>query len=96
MNSTDETQGQPLAERVEARVTELEEALSDLAPGDTKARTDIEMSLVVAGSLMTGDNSHPSEVVASQLNDWLERNKHLAITATPSRGPEPTPDSKAE
>ena len=96
VTSTDETRGQPLAERVEARVAELEQAMSGLDPSDTRGRADIEQALSTAQSLTTGDLSHPSEVVASQLNDWLERNKHLGMTATPPRGPAPPLDSRAE
>jgi hypothetical protein len=31
---------------------------------------------------MTGDLAHPSDVVARDLNRWLERNKHLAQDIT--------------
>jgi hypothetical protein len=34
---------------------------------------------------MTGDLAHPSEVVARDLNRWLERNKHLAQEITRAR-----------
>jgi hypothetical protein len=36
---------------------------------------------------MTGDLAHPSDVVARDLNHWLERNKHLVkhITAASAR-----------
>ena len=31
---------------------------------------------------MTGDLAHPSDVVARNLNRWLERNKHLGQEIT--------------
>jgi hypothetical protein len=39
---------------------------------------------------MTGDIAHPSDVVARDLNCWLERNKHLAQDTTRrQRSPNP-------
>jgi len=77
-NSTDATRGQPLAARVLARKVELEDALADLGPHDTLLRQVIETALATVYALMTGDLAHPSDVVARDLNRWLERNKHLA------------------
>jgi len=77
-NSTDATRGQPLAARVLARKDELEDALADLGAHDLLMRTAIETALATVYALMTGDLAHPSEVVARDLNRWLERNKHLA------------------
>ena len=37
---------------------------------------------------MTGDIAHPSDVVARDLNRWLERDKHLA-QASPDAGTRP-------
>jgi hypothetical protein len=31
---------------------------------------------------MTGDLAHPSDVIARDLNRWLERNKHLGQEIT--------------
>lgn len=85
MTSTDKTRGLPLRERMERRMAELEQALVDVDPADDRSRQDIELALATAKSLTTGDVAHPSDVVGSQLNDWLERNKHIGIKATASR-----------
>ena len=76
-NSTDATRGQPLAARVFARKDELEDALANLGPHDVLVRQAIETALATIYALMTGDIAHPSDVVARDLNRWLERNKHL-------------------
>jgi len=81
-NSTDATRGQPLAARVLARKNELEDALADLGPHDTLLRQAIETALATVYALMTGDLAHPSDVIARDLNRWLERNKHLAQELT--------------
>ena len=77
-HATDATRGQPLAARVLARKNELEDALADLGPHDVLMRQAIETALATVYLLMTGDLAHPSDVVARDLNRWLERNKHLA------------------
>jgi len=77
-NSVDATRGQPLAARVLARKNELEDALAELGRHDGQERQAIETALATVYLLMTGDLAHPSEVVARDLNRWLERNKHLA------------------
>jgi hypothetical protein len=77
-NSTDATRGQPLVLRVLHRKNELEDALADLGRGDTLLRQAIEMALSRVYLLITGDLAHPSELLARDLNRWLERNKHLA------------------
>lgn len=81
-NSTDATRGQPLAARVLARKDELEDALANLGPHDVLMRQAIETALATVYALMTGDIAHPCDVVACDLNRWLERNKHLAQEAT--------------
>ena len=81
-NTTDATRGQPLAARVYQRKDELEDALADLAPRDVLLRQAIETALATVYSLMTGDIVHPSDVVARDLNRWLERHKHLAQDIT--------------
>lgn len=82
-NSTDATRGQPLAARILARKDELEDALADMDPHDVLLRQAIETALATVYSLMTGDLVHPSDVVARDLNRWLERNKHLAQELRP-------------
>ena len=84
-NSTDATRGQPLAARVLARKNELEDALADLGPHDTLLRQAIETALATVYMLVTGDLAHPSDVIARDLNRWLERNKHLAQDRTRGR-----------
>ena len=84
-NSTDATRGQPLAARVLARKDELEDALADLGPYDVLLRQALETALTTVYTLMTGDLAHPSDVVARDLNRWLERNKHLAQDVTRRR-----------
>jgi hypothetical protein len=84
-NTTDATRGQPLAARVLARKDELEDALADLGPYDALLRQAIETALATVYALMTGDLAHPSDVVARDLNRWLERNKHLAQDVTRRR-----------
>jgi hypothetical protein len=81
-NSVDATRGQPLAMRVLARKDELEDALAELGPYDVVERQAIETALATVYSLMTGNLSHPSDVVARHLNRWLERNKHLGQDIT--------------
>ena len=84
-NTTDATRGQPLAARVLQRKDELEDALADLGPHDLLMRQAIETALATVYALMTGDLAHPSDVVARDLNRWLERNKHLAQDITRRR-----------
>jgi hypothetical protein len=81
-NTTDATRGQPLAARVLARKDELEDALAELGPRDATTRHAIETALATVYALMTGDLAHPSEVVARDLNSWLERNKYLGQDIT--------------
>jgi hypothetical protein len=81
-NSVDATRGQPLAMRILARKNELEDALAELGPHDTVERQGIETALATVYLLMTGDLAHPSDVVARDLNRWLERNKHLGQEIT--------------
>ena len=81
-NTTDATRGQPLAARVYQRKDELEDALADLGPHDYMLRQAIETALATIYSLMTGDMVHLSDVIARDLNRWLERNKHLGQEIT--------------
>ena len=84
-NTTDATRGQPLAARVYQRKDELEDALIELGPREMLLKQAIETALATIYSLMTGDITHPGEVVARDLNRWLERNKHLAQDITLSK-----------
>ena len=78
INSTDATRGQRLCDRVLARKNELEDARADCGPYDVLRRQLIDTALATVYSLITGDLAHPSDVVARDLNRWLERHKHLA------------------
>lgn len=84
-NSTDATRGKPLADRVLMRKAELEDALADCGARDVLLRQAIETALATVYQLMTGDLAHPSDVIARDLNRWLERNKHLAQEITRPR-----------
>ena len=84
-NSTDATRGQPLWARVLARKDELEDALAALSAHQGIERAAIETALATVYALMTGDLAHPSDVVARDLNSWLERNKYLAQAITRRR-----------
>jgi hypothetical protein len=77
-NTTDATRGQPLAARVLARKVELEDALADCGRHEVLRRTALQTALTTIYALITGDLAHPSDVIARALNNWLERNKHLA------------------
>ncbi|HEY4177259.1 MAG TPA: hypothetical protein VGM90_10520 [Kofleriaceae bacterium] len=77
-SSTDATRGMYLADRVLARKSELEDALADSGPQQVLLRKALETALATVYALMTGDLAHPSDVIARDLNRWLERNKHLA------------------
>ena len=81
-NTTDATRGQPIPMRVLARKNELEDALADLGPRDVLLRTAIETALMTVYNLLTGDFAHPSDVVAREMNRWLERHKLLAQEIT--------------
>jgi len=81
-NTTDATRGLPLPMRVLHRKNELEDVLADLGHRDVLLRTAIETALATAYSLLTGDFAHPSDVVAREMNRWLERHKHLAQEIT--------------
>jgi hypothetical protein len=94
VNSVDATMGQPLVDRVMIRKTELEEALALVPETDIRGREPIELALSTIAGLLTGDLKNVPAVVASDMNLWLERNKHLAERAVdPMTGkPAPLPD----
>lgn len=76
-NSTDATRGLRLCDRVLIRKNELEDALAQCGPHDVLRRQVVETALATIYQLITGDISHPSDVVSRDLNRWLERHKHL-------------------
>jgi hypothetical protein len=75
-NSTDATRGQSLRARVEARQHELQAAVARL-PADDSTRRDLEAALTQIKGLLTGDLDAIPNVVAVELNTWLEASKHL-------------------
>ena len=75
-NTTDATRGSSLRARVTARKEELERAFATLAPDD-RGRRDVEGALNEVSGLLTGDLDHIPRVVAMELNNWLEANKHI-------------------
>lgn len=90
INSTDATRGLPLAERVILRMAELEAALNVMDETETGIERDaLALALAAGKELTTGDLEHPTDVVAREMNTWLERNKYLAETPVPARGSDP-------
>jgi hypothetical protein len=84
-NSTDATRGEPLAVRAEKRKIELQAILDKLPEDLLRERADLQLALSSVDELMTGDLEHLPDVVASELNTWLERTKHLAESAVKAR-----------
>jgi hypothetical protein len=80
-NSVDATSGQPIVARVMARKTELETLLDGLPEDDLGTQRDIYHALATINDLLTGDLENVPSVVVSDMNRWLERNKHLAERA---------------
>jgi len=83
MNTTDATRGSSLRARVTARKEELERAFAKLAPDD-RLRRDVEGALNEVSGLLTGDLDHIPRVVATELNNWLEANKHINESTPPT------------
>jgi hypothetical protein len=94
VNSVDATMGQPLVERVLTRKAELEAALALVPETDVRGREPIELALSTIAGMLTGDLKNVPAVVASDMNTWLERHKHLAERAIdPTTGaPAPLPN----
>jgi hypothetical protein len=83
-NSTDATQGEPLAVRAQKRRAELERALAKLPTGELRARNDIELAMNSFDELLTGDLERLSDTTGAAINRLLENTKHLA--ETPAKG----------
>jgi hypothetical protein len=79
-NTTDATRGKPLVDRVELRCNEMRADLDKLAADALREREDLELALSAAEGMLTGDRDNLSDVIADDMNRWLERNKHLAET----------------
>ena len=80
-NTTDATQGQPLAVRAELRKDELRDALEKLPAAEEQIRGDIKAALASIDTMLTGDIEHLSEATAAEVNRWLESSKHLGERA---------------
>jgi hypothetical protein len=92
INSVDSTVGQPMVVRVQARKAELEARLTTLREDDLQTRCDIDLALATIGELLTGDLAHVPQVVAADMNRWLERNKYVAESAIEDAEPLPPVD----
>jgi len=84
-NTTDATQGLPLAVRAEIRRDELRELLGMLPATEERMRSDIEIALASVDMMLTGDVEHLSEATAAEVNRWLEGSKHLGELAVKRR-----------
>lgn len=81
INSTDATIGQPIVERVLFRKAELEEALERVDDPASQLYADISLALSTVEQLLSGDLERVPAVVVADMNNWLERNKHVAESA---------------
>ena len=88
INSTDATVGQPIVDRVLARKAELETALAAVETTTGHLQAEITLALSTVEALLSGDLKNVPSVVAADMNNWLERNKHVAVSAIP---PAPAP-----
>jgi hypothetical protein len=77
-NSTDATQGEPLAVRGQKRRAELELALAKVPADEPRVRSDIELAMNSFDELLTGDLEHLSDATGAAMNRLLENTKHLA------------------
>lgn len=84
-NSTDATQGEPLATRAYKRKAELEKLLAKTPVSEAALRSDIERSLSAIALLLTGDVKHLSDATGREINTWLESSKYLAEGKTNPR-----------
>lgn len=81
INSTDATVGKPIVERVLLRQAELEEALAACEDPNGHLYAEIALALSTVDSLLSGDLKNVPAVVVADMNNWLERNKHVAESA---------------
>ncbi len=78
-NSVDVLRGHPLGERVLARQAQLEEEVARLDPSSAEYLA-VATALATLEQFLGADMDHLSDVTARDLNNWLERNKYLALS----------------
>ncbi len=78
-NSVDVLRGHPLGERVLARQAQLEEEVANLDAGSAEYIA-ISTALATLEQYLGADLENLSDVTARDLNNWLERNKYLALS----------------
>ena len=79
-NSVEGLRGHPLGERVLARQAELEGEMMKTEEG-TAEYIAIDTALATLEQYLSADLDHLSQATAHDLNNWLERNKYLGMSA---------------
>jgi hypothetical protein len=79
-NSVEALRGHPLGERVLARQAELEGELEKLDEGSPEFMA-IDTALSTVDGFLGADMNHLSDATARDLNNWLERNKYIGLSA---------------
>src|SRR3977135_3368935 len=79
-NSVQALRGHPLGERVLARQAELEGEVEKLDEG-TPEYIAIDTALATVEGYLGADMNHLSAATGRDLNNWLERNKYIGLSA---------------
>ncbi|HET9988169.1 MAG TPA: hypothetical protein VFQ65_06610 [Kofleriaceae bacterium] len=79
-NSVEGLRGHPLGERVLARQAELETEIAKIDEGSAEF-VAIDTALATLEQYLGADMDHLSSATAHELNNWLERNKYLGMSA---------------
>jgi len=79
-NSVEGLRGHPIGERVLARQAELEEEMMKTEEGSAEYIA-IDTALATLEQYLSADLDHLSQGTAHDLNNWLERNKYLGMSA---------------
>ncbi|MEO6775496.1 MAG: hypothetical protein ABI467_21215 [Kofleriaceae bacterium] len=79
-NSVEGLRGHPLGERVLARQAELEDEIAKLDEGSVEFIA-IDTALATLEQYLGANLDHLSSVTSNDLNNWLERNKYLGMSA---------------
>lgn len=80
VNSVEALRGHPLGERVLARQAELEGEIEKLDEGSPEYIA-IDTALSTVEGFLGADLNHLSDATAHDLNNWLERNKYIGLSA---------------